>query len=177
MFSQSNEMRSFHLSGVWQQRFVPVVHQHIGGPSVRPTGPGSHLRRTRRGGRFRQPLFQNLPLPAVAAADTTPNSSSVWGNQQNCTHLSPPSRSFLGHTVVPSVVSACFKKQLGLNQVWYLQGITHNHVHIPLLGSSNSTLVWFRIYDGVVGELENTSLTLVSTGTGWTLSKVTKFVT
>lgn len=128
------------------------------------------------------------PILATTASKSTATCSSScrYNSQQppQCgatskTALTSPLHSFLDHTVVPSVVCACFKKQLGLNEVWYLQGITHNHVHIPLLGSSNSNLVLYRrlIYDDVVGELENTSLALVSTGTGWTLSKVNEFVT
>lgn len=86
----------FSFSGVWWQRFVPVIHQHISRPAVRPAGTGSHLWRTCCGCRFWQPLLQNLPLPAVVAllpqhtncTECTYSHihSLVWSNQQICTH-------------------------------------------------------------------------------------------
>lgn len=57
---------SLCVSGVWWQRFLPLLHQHVSWPSVRPAGTGSHLWRTRCGRWFWQPLLQSLPLPAVA---------------------------------------------------------------------------------------------------------------
>lgn len=102
----------FSFSGVWWQRFVPVIHQHISRPAVRPAGTGSHLWRTCCGCRFWQPLLQNLPLPAVVAllpqhtncTECTYSHihSLVWSNRQICTH--PLTHSSSDHAVVvPSV--------------------------------------------------------------------------
>lgn len=55
------------IPGVRWQRLLPLLHQHLSRPAVRPAGTRSHLRRTCRGCGFWQPLLQNLPLPAVAA--------------------------------------------------------------------------------------------------------------
>lgn len=54
------------LSGVWWQRLVPLIHQHLSRPAVRPAGTGAHLRWTRCGCWFGQPLLQSLPLSAIA---------------------------------------------------------------------------------------------------------------
>ena len=52
-------------AGVWWQRLLPLLHQHVGGPSVRPSGSGPYVWRPCCGGRLWESLFQSVPLPAV----------------------------------------------------------------------------------------------------------------
>ena len=62
-------------SGVWQRRFLPVVHQHIGRPPIRASGAGPYLRRACCRSRLWKSLFQGLPLFAVGRLALPPGSA------------------------------------------------------------------------------------------------------
>lgn len=148
------------LSGVWWQRFLPVIHQHVSRPALWPAGTGSHLWRTCCGCRFWQPLLQNLPLPPVVgllpqhipalSVHTLPY-PLVWSNWQICTHpflLGVCSCLTVLHIVhfVSGITFVSKSTELGslvwmkcdifcysrqLLMICFFQGVTHNLVHIP----------------------------------------------
>lgn len=54
-------------SGFRQRGLLPVLHQHVGRPALRPARSGADVGRKRGRGRLGKPLLQGLPISAVAA--------------------------------------------------------------------------------------------------------------
>lgn len=108
LISSSDDI-ALSLSGVWWQRFIPLLHQHVSGPPLRPAGTGAYFRRTRRGRRFWQPLLQSLPLPAVATRHKACTvyictNTQQYGATGSFLHFPPLTCSLLNLAViVPSV--------------------------------------------------------------------------
>lgn len=76
------------LSGVRQHRLLPLLHQHLSRPAVRPAGFGPHLWRTRGRCRLGQPLLQGLQIPSVSWGATRPAalaSCAALGQTESCT--------------------------------------------------------------------------------------------
>lgn len=122
-------MIRFNFAGVWWQWFLPLLHQHICRPALWPAGIGAHLRWTRGGRRFWQPLLQSLPLSAVAHLFLYWYMLTVWKTGRLCTHLLI--HSFILSTV-PSVWPSSWFWSNNRSQVaagWCFGGVGHNLIH------------------------------------------------